>query len=394
MKKIAWLKYQYPLAQFLYWVTCCACSGFVAVYLQYKGFSNTLIGTVVGIYGVLSLILQPLTSKLIQKYSFLTVRRMLMVLLLTTGILFLMIMSGESFGMFPLVLFISINAFNSSMIPLISSFGMEYVNQKRDVNFGLARGFGSLGWAVSAAVVGFLLEKYSPDLLGYIYVVSAGILLVNIFFMEDLGYVEKPILDTEKKTDGVFFKCIRDKLFLFVALGILFDNISHAICTTYTINIVRSVGGTETAAGLAQFFGAGSEMIGMVIFAVLIRRYSSLQVLKISSIFFVVRFFFLIFAGNLPMVMIGYALQGPSAGFYIPAAVYFVNERMLPQNRTQGQAIFNVIASGMANFIGNLIGGRIIDAFGLRNMLVICFGFAVVGCVCIMSRKNSGKYNV
>ncbi len=392
MEKSALLKYQYPLAQFLYWVTCCSCSGFVAVYLQYKGFSNTVIGTVVGIYGVLSLILQPLTSKIIQKSSLLTVRKMLLVLLAVTGILFVIISMQKSFGLFTIGVFILINAFNSSMIPLMSSFGMEYVNQKRNVNFGLARGFGSLGWAVSAVFIGFLLEKYSPDLLGYIYILSAGIMFANVLFMEDLGQMNK-MPETENKEHGRFWDGLKDTTFWLVAVGILLNNISHAVCTTYTINIVRSVGGSETAAGLAQFFGAGSEMIGMVIFAILIRKYNSMQVLKISSIFFVVRFFFLIFAGNLPMVMIGYALQGPSAGFYIPAAVYFVNERMLPQNRTQGQAVFNVVSSGAANFIGNLIGGRIIDTLGLRYMLIICFGFAVTGCVCIMTR-NAKRQNV
>ena len=303
-------------------------------------------------------------------------------MLFITGILFLIISIWKSAGLLTICIFIVINALNSSMIPLMSSFGMEYVNQKCDVNFGVARGIGSLGWEVSAVFIGILLEKYSPELLGYIYVLSAGIMFVNVLFMEDLGHVTEPSKIQEKE-GGLLFKCLKDTIFLMVALGILLDNISHAICTTYTINIVQSVGGSESAAGLAQFFGAGSEMIGMVIFAMLIRKYSSIQVLKISSVFFAIRFLFLIFAGNLPMVMVGYALQGPSAGFYIPAAVYFVNDRMKPWNRTQGQAIFNVLTSGMANFIGNVIGGRLIDQLGLRYTLISCFIFAAVGCIFI-----------
>lgn len=388
MKQERFLWFQYPLAQFLYWVTCCACSGFVAVYLQYKGLSNTYIGVIVGFYGVLSLLVQPLSSKIIGIIRGLTVRKMI--------ILFLMLMSGMFAAItffavsdiWTITAFIVINAMNSCMIPLMNALGMEYVNQKQNVNFGLARGFGSLGWAVSAAVIGFLLEKFSPDILGYIYIISAGVMFLDIFFMPDFGQWMEPI-KTEEKEKGVLGKCLKDSTLLFVIIGSFLNQICHALCTTYTINIVRGVGGNETAAGLAQFFGAGSEMLGMVLFGVLIARYGSIRVLKISSIFFALRFLFLIFAGNLPMVMFGYALQGPSAGLYIPAAVYLVNERMLPQNRMQGQTIYNVLTSGMANFMGNLLGGNLIDRFGLRATLVTCFILATVGCACIMTRKAS-----
>lgn len=389
MKKETLLKYQYPLAQFLYWVTCCACSGFVAVYLQHQGLTNTTIGIVVGIYGVLSLLIQPINSKMIHRFSFLTVRRMLMILLVVMAVLFASITFFSASSVWVIFAFVIINAINGSMVPLMSSFGMEYVNQEKNVNFGLARGFGSLGWAVSAVFIGFLLEKFSPEVLGYIYIISASIMLLTVLTMDDFGHLTE-VPERSDKEGGLLWKCLKDRTFLFVAIGVFLGIISHALCTTYTINIVRSVGGNETAAGLAQFFGAGSEMIGMVIFGILIRKYSSIRILKISTIFLAIRFLFLSFASNLPMVMIGYALQGPSAGLYIPATVYFVNERMLPQHRTQGQTIFNLLTNGMATFVGNLIGGKMLDQFGLQNTLLACFVFAAIGCVCVMTRKEEG----
>ena len=389
MSKQRFLKYEYPLAQFLYWVTCCACSGFVAVYLQYKGLTDTAIGVVVGVYGVVSMVLQPILSKIVKKVSFFSARKMILLILVVTSILFAVITFSRPIGWLTILIFILINALNGCMIPLMSALGMEYINEKRNVNFGIARGFGSLGWAVSSVFIGFLLEKFSPELIGYGYIISASFMLVTIFVMEDLGQTfSAETEEKEKKDSGLLKRCVNDKILLFIALGILCNNISHALCTTYTINIVRNAGGNETAAGMAQFFGAGSEMIGMVLCAVPLRKYVSIRVLKVSSIFYVLRFLFLIFAANLPMVMIGYALQGPSAGFCIPAAVYFVNERMLPSDRTQGQAVFNVVTSGIAAFFGNLIGGRMLDQFGLTFTLTACFVFALSGCICIMTRRQ------
>ncbi len=392
MNKQTLLKYEYPMAQFLYWVTCCACSGFVAVYLQYKGLSDTSIGSVVGIYGVVSMLLQPTLSKLVRKFSFLSARRMILIILIVTGILFALITFLRPVIWLTIIIFILINALNGCMIPLMSALGMEYINEERNVDFGIARGFGSLGWAVSSVFIGFLLERFSPELIGHVYIGSAFLMLLTVFLMEDLGRCVT--FDGQKKSEkengdgGLLKHCIKDGILVFTAVGILFNNISHALCTTYTINIARHAGGNETAAGFAQFFGAGSEMLGMILCAVLIRKYGCVKVLKVSSVFYVMRFLFLIFAENLPMVMIGYALQGPSAGLCIPAAVYFVNERMLPSHRTQGQAVFNVVTNGVAAFIGNMAGGRMLDQFGLTFTLIACFVFSLAGCVCIMSGKQ------
>lgn len=381
------LKLQYSLTQFLYWVACCACSGFVAVYLQHKGLSNTYIGLVVGVYGILSLIAQPICSQMIQRIPILTVRKLMMILLILSMILFwglAVLMLSKKVA---IVIFVLVNVINSCTIPLLNALGMEYINHGIQVNYGLARGFGSLGWAVSAVFTGVLLEKFTPDILGYIYVISAGLLWINISFMSDYGqHVNQTA--AEQKEKGFLQTYLKDVTFLLIVLGSFFNLVCHSLCTTYTINIVRNVGGNEAAAGLAQFFGAGSEMIGMAIFGMVIHKYGSIRMLKISSVFYALRFIFLIFAENLPMVMIGYALQGPSAGFYVPAAVYFVNEKMQPRHRTQGQTMYNVLTVSAANLVGNLLGGRLLDQFGLHYTLVVCAVFASVGCICIITRKN------
>lgn len=99
------------------------------------------------------------------------------------------------------------------MVPLLNSFGMEYVNHKKDVNFGMARGFGSLGWALSAVLIGFILEKFSPELLGYIYIISASLMWLTVLSMEDLGHLTESV-HADEKEDNVLWKCLKDTTFL------------------------------------------------------------------------------------------------------------------------------------------------------------------------------------
>ncbi|HAJ15411.1 MAG TPA: MFS transporter, partial [Erysipelotrichaceae bacterium] len=46
----------------LYWLTTCALTGYIAVFLQWKGLSNTEIGIVTGMGCILSVVVGPFVS--------------------------------------------------------------------------------------------------------------------------------------------------------------------------------------------------------------------------------------------------------------------------------------------------------------------------------------------
>ena len=75
-------KHQYSIVQALYWMTSCAMGGYAAVFLQYKGLSNTLIGIVVGGAACLSMAVQPLVAQITETVPFLTVKKMIQLLIL------------------------------------------------------------------------------------------------------------------------------------------------------------------------------------------------------------------------------------------------------------------------------------------------------------------------
>ena len=70
------LKNKYNLFYFLFCIVGCCMAGFVAVFLQYKGVSNTMIGVVTGVGCVSSVALSPYLSSLIMKYEKLTAQNM------------------------------------------------------------------------------------------------------------------------------------------------------------------------------------------------------------------------------------------------------------------------------------------------------------------------------
>lgn len=383
------VKHQYSVVQALYWMTSCALAGYAAVYLQNRGLSNTLIGVVVGGAAFFSMVVQPLVAQIAESISWLTVKRTIQLLVVGMAVMF------GALTVFPIpvagvvVLYMGMNILNYCMPPMLSAMGMEFINQGYYLNFGLSRGLGSISYAVCAAILGFVIDRFFPGVLGYVYVVLAVLLFLAVSVMEDLGVGEKnssqmrerKCLGKEKRDTGEnIWKVIwKNKTFVCLMIGFCLANMNNAAVATYTVNIIKKLGGTDTILGFANFVSAASEMPVMLLFGYFMKKGNCIRLLKVSVLFFVIKPLILVNAGILPMVFLGLGLQGLSFGMFTPAAVYFVNSSLAPEHRVRGQAIFSVITAGAATCGGNLLGGWLQDTFGLDIMLWVCVSMAVIG---------------
>ena len=82
------LKAKYNFLHLFYWFTGCCINGFIAVFLQSKGLSNTEIGIVTGGSCVATIFLSPFMSSLISKIKGMTIKKLMTFLMLTTVLLY------------------------------------------------------------------------------------------------------------------------------------------------------------------------------------------------------------------------------------------------------------------------------------------------------------------
>ena len=255
-------KHQYSIVQALYWMTSCAMGGYAAVFLQYKGLSNTLIGIVVGGAACLSMAVQPLVAQITESIPFLTVKKMIQLLILCMTGLY----AALTFLPLPIVgvmaVYMAMNTLNYCMPPMLSAMGMEFINRGYYLDFGLSRGIGSIAYAFCAAAVGFIIDKFFPGVLGYIYIVFAVLLMLAVSVMKDLGNERRTVrkdsrMDTE---EGMLQIVMKNPVLLSLMIGFCLTNMSNAAACTYMVNIVKNLGGTDSLLGIANFVSAASEI--------------------------------------------------------------------------------------------------------------------------------------
>ena len=383
------VKHQYSVVQALYWMTSCALAGYAAVYLQDRGLSNTLIGMTVGGAACLSMVIQPLAAQVVESISGLTVKKVIQALIVMMAVMFgvLTVIPVPVAGV--VILYMGMNTLNYCMPPMLSAMGMEFINRGYYLNFGLSRGLGSISYAVCAAVLGIVIDRFFPGVLGYIYVVLAILLFLAVSVMKDLEAEEptfqQEIVEREKKSEESIWKTVcKNKTFLCLMIGFCLANMNNAAIATYTVNIIKNLGGSDTVLGFANFVSAASEMPVMLLFGYFMKKGNCIRLLKVSAVFFLIKPLVLVFANALPLVILGLGLQGLSFGLFTPAAVYYVNSTLIPEQRVKGQAIFSTITAGAATCGGNVLGGWLQDAFGLQTMLWVCAAMALVGALFVI----------
>lgn len=391
------VKHQYSVVQALYWMTSCALAGYAAVYLQDRGLSNTLIGVTVGGAACLSMVIQPLAAQVVESISGLTVKKVIQALIVMMAVMFgvLTVIPVPVAGV--VILYMGMNTLNYCMPPMLSAMGMEFINRGYYLNFGLSRGLGSISYAVCAAVLGIVIDRFFLGVLGYIYVVLAILLFLAVSAMKDLEAEEptfqQEIVEREKKPEESIWKTVcKNKTFLCLMIGFCLANMNNAAIATYTVNIIKNLGGSDTVLGFANFVSAASEMPVMLLFGYFMKKGNCIRLLKVSAVFFLIKPLVLVFANALPLVILGLGLQGLSFGLFTPAAVYYVNSTLISEQRVKGQAIFSTITAGAATCGGNVLGGWLQDAFGLQTMLWVCAAMALVGVLFVigLSEKEKG----
>lgn len=390
------VKHQYSVVQALYWMTSCALAGYAAVYLQNRGLSNTLIGVTVGGAACLSMVIQPLAAQVVESISGLTVKKVIQALIVMMAVMFgvLTVIPVPVAGV--VILYMGMNTLNYCMPPMLSAMGMEFINRGYYLNFGLSRGLGSISYAVCAAVLGIVIDRFFPGVLGYIYVVLAILLFLAVSVMKDLEAEEptfqQEIVEREKKPEESIWKTVcKNKTFLCLMIGFCLANMNNAAIATYTVNIIKNLGGSDTVLGFANFVSAASEMPVMLLFGYFMKKGNCIRLLKVSAVFFLIKPLVLVFANALPLVILGLGLQGLSFGMFTPAAVYYVNSTLIPEQRVKGQAIFSTITAGAATCGGNVLGGWLQDAFGLQTMLWVCAAMALVGVLFVIGLSEKEK---
>ena len=139
---------------------------------------------------------------------------------------------------------------------------------------------------------------------------------------------------------------------------------------TYLINIVKNLGGNTSLYGVAMFAMAFSELPVMMTVPKLMKKFNSVTLILVASIFYLCRNYTIGLAPNLIVLIIGMMFQGLSYGLFTGVITYYVTYNLETQDQMSGQTMIGIMTSGIGSTLGNVLGGVLQDTIGLNALFV------------------------
>lgn len=251
----------YSLIQGFFWMNFAAIMGFSSLYLLDCGYSNTQIGMIIATAGIISAVLQPVIATYADRPSSMSVKKIILILSAVQAVLGILVLLTyhRAFmltGLFYGCLITLLQLLN----PLVNSLGMESINQGRHLNFGVARGMGSVAYAIFSYVLGIILAKTGARFVPISIILVFSVMLVSLFLFPFEKSDRKSVKTPGKRSANPFAFFIRYKRFSVVLIGCVLVYISHVLLNSFTFQIVESKGGGSEEMGFVMALGALVEL--------------------------------------------------------------------------------------------------------------------------------------
>ena len=395
---------KYALLNIAYFAAFCTVHAYAAVYLLAHGFSNTQVGILLAVANILSALCQPIVAGIIDKGSWLTNKRFIFISVLSILAGSLVLMAARGSGPVIFIVYAFIYMIQFTYQPVLTALCFEYRKKGFGIIFGLARGLGSAGFAVTSAIIGGMVEKNGVFVLlvaNVIFMILSALVILTWDLKRcDMGTVllarpsgpeadqgdprgvpkEPSPCHTASPHNNIRDFAREYPAFILILVGTMCFFFAHNMINDFMIQIIRSLGGGEKELGYCNFLQAILELPVMALIGFVLKKIKSGSLLLVSGMGFFVKIAILIFAVNMPAMYLSQSFQLFAYAVFVPAAAYYVNETMEDLDQVKGQA-YITSAITIGGVFSNLVSGRILDKMGVKPMLIVGTAVCALGVI-------------
>jgi MFS transporter, PPP family, 3-phenylpropionic acid transporter len=343
---------------FFFFAAFAAMSPFLALYYQGLGFSGSQIGFLLGISPLISLFASTFWTGLADA------RHRHKVVLLTTILMTILIAAIFPFlktfiWVLAFVLFLSFAS--ASIISLVDTATISMLGEHREF-YGRTRLWGTIGWGVSASLAGIFFQASGLHWLFWIY----ALLMVFTLFAVPRITFSHPI------SAVLFWQGLRtvftDRRWVFFLFIIFVAGVGTAVHSNYVSLLFQHLGAPKTFVGFAVTITMLSELPILFFSNRLLRWFKPNRLLTLATIFIGLRCLFYAFSSTPLVILLIQLLHGLTYPTLWVAGVTYAAENAPPGLEATSQGILASVLTGFGMSAGGLLGGILIDSFGISRM--------------------------
>ena len=374
------LHYQYVMLQCSFYAMSACFIGYMVPVLQTQGFNHTQIGFFLALRALFSVIFQPIIANVMDKFKSVIsfnqlIAVMIIISMMMTGI---QILNPGFFGM--TFIFMMYGVATYGMVSFIDAMSTLYFYKGQKINYPVARGAGSLSYAISALLIGFFV---TPE---RILVAQFFLFFPLLFFILKIERVKGADATHHESENQSFSYPALLRAFPFFKLfliAIIFSFIGKELSSSFLIDVYRSLGGNNRDYGLGTFLLAASEIPAAIIFTRLADRLGIYRLMLLSFFFAFLRIFLIMLAPNLLLLNIAQMMQMLGNGLFWAGNIQFIRTILPAKDAVKAQAAVGVCYLGIGSGVGSLLSGVILEATNLTTLLATASFFSLISMVCL-----------
>ena len=375
----------------VYYMIICIVFSFAAYYLYLQGFTSRQTGLIISSSCVVGAFLQPVSGRLADsdpKWSWKNQLLLLSALALAVSMLRIFMDGLIWEGACYILLFVLVLV----MMPLVNSSCFYYKDRGISVDYGVVRGIGSISYAATSLLFGWLTVVAGPQVLALCLAALFALLLAAAFIMPLAGgpqNVRPAEIKNEQSTKN-FISAY--PAVILMAAGITLGCVFHNMVATYMFDIMKEAGGDSGTMGTAIAIGGAVELPALFLYTRIKEKsgLSAAALICIGCLMFVVKGVLLVAASGVVMIYFIQLLQGPSYGIVTAAKAAYAHETVAAGDETTGQAVMSMTDS-FSIVAGSMLGGMLLSGGSAGRMLVAGTAMAAAGTIItIIAAKKGG----
>ncbi len=318
-----------------------------------RGYSPTQIGILMAISPTFSLLANPFWFSLSRKRSAPGILRLM-------TFVAAMIVWGVYLSSNFVLAFASVSAvafFIASLIPITESIVVPSLRIKGR-RFDRVRLFGTVGYASTALLSSFLIEIDFSS----IFILSSVALLLLGFISG--GYSSRSAAERNERTGtgrlpGTFV--------VMLAVGVTSITIG-AFGSTFFPVLTRELGFDLSAAGMGYSLMAFSEVPFLFFADRFLDKFGNFKILLLGLFLTGLRWFLTSLVDSFPLFMALQSLHGLNYVIVYYSVFNYIHFKLPGDVALKAQAIYWMSTMGISYFLGSVVGGLLVDAFGLKTV--------------------------
>jgi PPP family 3-phenylpropionic acid transporter len=270
-------------------------------------------------------------------------------------------------------------------LPLLEVFTMNYFGPRPGA-YGRVRLWGSLGFIVSVAALGPIIDSAGPWwVLPTVVVLMSGILLFSVLLPESA-------IRTRAEHTGPFLNVVlRPEVFAFL-LACFLMQVGHGAYYTFYTLYLEEHGYSKTVIGALWAFAVVCEIGVFMLLQRVFARVALRQVLLASFLAAGVRWLLIgFYPDSLTVLIFAQALHAATFGSFHAAAMQTVHRFFVGRHQYRGQAIYGSVSFGLGGALGSFYSGYSWAVLGSTATFVVAalFAFAAFGVALVLFKART-----